>query len=333
MNRQWRALTASKNFKDGIFQNLSPTPQLAPGVSMSKIMLSFFNKPKNVTPPQSLPSVKTDLRALHGDVPTIVWFGHSSYLINCKGINILIDPVLSGHASPLPWMVKAFPGADVYKPEDMPDVDFMIITHNHYDHLDKKALKKLASRTKSYYTSLGVGKDIAESSADETSITEMDWWETQTLMPGIELTATPARHFSGRGLKRAGSLWSSFVLKLFGYTIYIGADSGYDTHFKEIGSKYGPFDIALLENGQYNPAWPYIHMMPEETVQAAIDLNTKVLMPVHWGKFDLSLHPWDEPIKRLTKSAKERNVEVTTPMIGQPIMLGKEYPKEEWWVL
>jgi L-ascorbate metabolism protein UlaG (beta-lactamase superfamily) len=330
MYKQWRSLSTSTHYRHGKFENLSDTPMMAEGVSMPKVLLAFLNKPKSVAPPRPLPSVKTDLRTLNSDVPTVVWFGHSSYLINCRGINILVDPVLSGHASPFPWMVKAFPGADIYKAEDMPEIDFMIITHNHYDHLDKKALQLLSPKTKAYYTALGVGKDIAEC-CDNQPITEMDWWETQTLMPGIELTAAPARHFSGRGLKRGGSLWSSFVLKLFGNNIYIGADSGYDTHFKAIGDKYGPFDIAILECGQYNTAWPYIHMMPEQTLQAAIDLKAKVLLPVHWGKFTLALHPWDEPIKRITKGAKELGMDITTPMIGEPLVLGKDEPRKEWW--
>lgn len=332
MNRQWRSLEESKNYSNGIFQNQSPTPTTLEGVSMGQMLLKFMNKPKDTKPSKPLPSVKTNLKDLHSDAPTIVWFGHSSYLIHCKGINILVDPVLSGHASPIPGMVKAFTGADVYKAADMPDIDLMVISHNHYDHLDKKALKQLAPRTKAYYTTLGTGKDIAECCTDQP-ITEMDWWETQTFIPGVELTATPARHFSGRGLKRAGALWASFVLKIFGYTIYVGADSGYDTHFKQIDGQFGSFDIAILECGQYNPAWPYIHMMPEQTVQAAIDLNAKVLMPVHWAKFSLALHPWDEPIKRLTASSKERNIATTTPRIGEPVVLHQHYPNTEWWRL
>ena len=147
----------------------------------------------------------------------------------------------------------------------------------------------------------------------------------------MELISTPARHFSGRGLTRNKTLWSSFVLKADDYRIFIGGDSGYDAAFKTIGEKYGPFDLALLECGQYNTMWPYIHMAPEQTIQASVDLRAEVLLPVHWGKFTLALHPWREPIERATKKAEEMGVEVTTPLIGQSVLIGKSVPQTKWW--
>jgi len=159
----------------------------------------------------------------------------------------------------------------------------------------------------------------------------MDWWQTKELTDDINLTAVPARHFSGRSLKRYKTLWSSFILKTTSYNLYLGGDSGYDFHFKEIGEKYGPFNIAILESGQYNTAWPLIHMMPEQTVRAAMDLKTKVLLPVHWGKFTLALHPWDEPVQRVLKAAAKVNLKVATPMIGKPVNLDEVYPDKEWW--
>ncbi|BAV08305.1 L-ascorbate metabolism protein UlaG, beta-lactamase superfamily [Filimonas lacunae] len=331
MKKQWRKLEESANYKDKRFQNLSLTPTMAEGVSMAKILREQFSPLPTVRPAQPVPSVRTDLKSLYSEQPVIVWFGHSSYLIHCKGVNILVDPVFSGHASPISTMVKAFQGADVYKPEDMPAIDYMIITHNHYDHLDKKTIGALRPVTKAYYTSLGVGKDIADCTGDNGNITEMDWWETETLAEGITLTATPGRHFSGRGLKRGGSLWSSFVLQIFGYKLFIGGDSGYDKHFQEIGAKYGPFDIVILECGQYNEAWPYIHMMPEQTAQAAVELQAKLLLPVHWAKFKLALHPWNEPIERVTAAAAALHMPVTTPMIGEPVQVGADYPQRQWW--
>lgn len=143
--------------------------------------------------------------------------------------------------------------------------------------------------------------------------------------------AAPARHFSGRGIKRAQTLWSSFVLQTATYRLFLGGDSGYDSHFKTIGEKYGPFDIALLEAGQYNKMWPLIHMMPEETVQAAADLQAKLLLPVHWGKFSLAMHAWNEPVKRVLARAKELNIPVRTPMIGEPTILGTTYTTNNWW--
>ena len=332
MKSKWRSLTASSNFKNGQFQNLLPTPTIAEGVTYSRILADYFRKPVNVSPPSVLPSVKTNLNAL-GPAPQLVWFGHSSYLIHVGGINILVDPVFSGHASPFSNMIKAYPGSDVYKPADMPAIDIMIITHNHYDHLDKKTIAALKPKIKHVFTPLGVGKDLSDCGIDMGNITEMDWWDTEKITDEINLSATPSRHFSGRGLKRAGSLWASFVLQIKEMRIFIGGDSGYGPHFKTIGEKFGPFNIALLECGQYNAFWPNIHMMPEETVQAGIDLRASVLMPVHWGKFTLASHPWNESVSRFVAKATALEQLYATPLIGQVVEFGKKLPTDEWWKL
>ena len=331
-------IKTSPNYKDGVFQNLTQTESLVKGASFVKIMWRFFNKPKNTAPPQPLPSVKTDLRSFTGDKPVIVWFGHSSYFIRINGKNILVDPVLSGYASPFSFTGKSFKGSDVYTVDDFPDIDILILTHDHYDHLDYKTVGKLESKTKAICTSSGVGSHLRYWGIDPGMISEFDWWDSKLVIDDtspqsqVQLIAAPARHFSGRSLTRNKTLWSSFILKTGGYSIYIGADSGYDSHFKTIGGKYGPFDIAILECGQYNEWWPYIHMMPEETVLASIDLKAKVLMPVHWGKFALGLHPWNEPVSRAVVKAKELHVQVTTPMIGEPVILDSSYPNEPWWL-
>ena len=322
----------SQHFRDGAFQNLSLTPMKPDDVTYYRMLKETFQRPADVRPPAPLQTVKTNLKTLYSVQPVIVWFGHSSYLIHVKGFNILVDPVFSGSASPMSFMIKAFPGADAYTPADMPPIDLMIITHNHYDHLDKRTLAQLKPHTKVIYTALGVGRDLQSCLEKNGNITEMDWWETQEVTKGVTLTATPARHFSGRGLKRGGSLWASFVLEISGYKLFIGGDSGYDTHFKAIGDKYGPFDLVILECGQYNDNWPFIHMKPEETVQAAIDLQGKVLLPVHWGKFALANHPWNDSAKRVTASAAQRSVLVTTPRIGEPVTVGGPYPQEHWWL-
>lgn len=166
---------------------------------------------------------------------------------------------------------------------------------------------------------------------EESRITELDWWETSLFDNDIEITATPARHYTGRTMVRSKILWASYVLKTKTHSIYLGGDSGYDIHFKMIGEQYGPFDIALLESGQYNTSWPNIHMIPEETVQACIDLKANVLFPIHWAKFALAMHDWDEPIKRVIKKAVELNVKVTTPMIGEPLTISKYYETKFWW--
>ena len=326
-------LKQSPNYKKNAFQNVSDTPMKSDDVSYWKMMKEFIHKNKNTTPPGLLPSVKTDLNKLNSSKPIIVWFGHSSYFIRIENKNFLIDPVFSGNAAPLSFMIKAFPGSNIYKPEDMPVIDYLILTHDHYDHLDFKTVRKLRNKVSSIYCSLGVSSHLKYWGFDINKITEMDWWESKQLEGNILLTAAPARHFSGRGIKRGQTLWSSFILKTKEYNLYIGGDSGYDLHFKEIGDKYGPFDIAILEAGQYNTMWPLIHMMPEETVQAAVDLKAKTLLPVHWGKFTLALHAWDEPIKRVIEKAGSLNMKVHTPKIGQPLILENGFKSENWWDL
>ncbi len=324
-------LRRSSQYRNGSFQNFSPTAMMAADSSMMKMLWKFLNKPRNTAPPNELTPVKTNLKDIQEKNPFLIWFGHSSYFLRINGKNILVDPVLSGNASPFSFGAHSFPGSDAYTTEDLPDIDLLIITHDHYDHLDHRSIIKLKPKIRSVITSLGVGAHLISWGIDERIITELDWWESTNIVGGLELTATPARHFSGRTMKRNKTLWSSFVLQAGEYKIYIGADSGYDLHFKQIGEKFGPFDLAVLETGQYNIDWPHIHMMPEESVQASIDLKAKMLLPVHWAKFALAFHPWDEPVQRVSKKAAELNVNITTPQIGEPVILNKFYPVSKWW--
>lgn len=301
---------------------------MAKGVSYARVLWESATRPRTVRPPAPIPSMKSTLAGAR-DKTVITWFGHSSYLIEANGKNILVDPVMSGHASPFSWMIRAFAGADIYVPEELPPIDALIITHNHFDHLDTQTLRKLVHKVSKVYTSLGVARNLQCFDAD--IVVELDWFESLRIDTGVELTALPARHFSGRGLKRNGSLWSSFALSIADQRIFIGGDSGYDGFFRDIGERYGPFDIAMLECGQYNPFWPFIHMMPEETVQAAIDLRASWILPVHWGKFALANHPWNEPVIRLLARARDAGLQVTTPMIGEQVVLNETYPVSHWW--
>jgi L-ascorbate metabolism protein UlaG (beta-lactamase superfamily) len=322
----------SPNYKDGAFQNEHLTPTLPEGRSYRAVMWEFMTaKDKMNEPPAPVPSVKTDLKTLSDDKPSIVWFGHSSYLIKTKGLTILVDPVFSGNASPVAIGGKSFEGSNTYGVDDMPEIDICIITHNHYDHLDYRTIKKLHPKVKKFYTALGVGAHLEGWDIDTSKIVELDWWESHTSADNIQITAAPARHFSGRGFVRGKTLWASYIVNVNGYKIYVGGDSGYDTHFKKIGEQYGPFDIAMLECGQYGKDWPLIHMTPEETATAAKELNTKMLLPVHWAKFSLALHAWNEPINRLVKATNENGVKITTPLIGEPLILDSIYPAKVWW--
>jgi L-ascorbate metabolism protein UlaG (beta-lactamase superfamily) len=384
----------SPNYQNGSFQNLVPTAVMRKDVGMLKMIKDYRGRPVDATPPKPIPFVRTDLKRLPADRATLVWFGHSSYLLKLGPTHILVDPVFSGNASPFSFFAKAFPGADAYKAEDMPDtLEAVLLTHDHYDHLDYKTIGKLKDRTRHFYTSLGVGAHLESWGIPTEKITELDWWESVAIDPNgcpiprsgdgpvtgagpvsatrpaviptagptahsITLTATPARHFSGRTFKRGRSAWSSFVLNAPAISIpagnipaayipatsapgtnipvpnlnlFLGGDSGYESHFKSIGDKYGPFDLAILECGQYNANWPYIHMQPEETVQAALDLRAKTLLPVHWAKFTLSLHPWNEPARRVKAAAIAHHLPLITPRIGEPVAINQDFPNDPWY--
>jgi L-ascorbate metabolism protein UlaG (beta-lactamase superfamily) len=322
----------SPNFRDDKFQNQSFTPDLAEDASYFSVMKeAFFKRSKRNRPKEVLPSQKNNLLTLDPEKDVLVWFGHSSYFMQIDGKKILVDPVFSGSASPFSFMVKSFEGSDIYTPEDFHVIDYMFITHDHWDHLDYKTVLKLKPKVGKIITGLGTGAHLEHWGFSPEQIIEKDWNESSVLDSGFQITATPGRHFSGRGFKRNQAMWASFVLQTPSKKIFIGGDSGYDTHFAKIGEEHGPFDVALLECGQYNKSWKYIHMMPEELVQAATDLKAKTFMPVHWGKFALALHAWDEPIERVTKEAHRLNVPIIHPMIGEEVNLDEFGVQSEWW--
>jgi L-ascorbate metabolism protein UlaG (beta-lactamase superfamily) len=324
----------SPQYKDGAFQNETFTPNFTNGATFFSVLKKmFFEKKVELRPSDTLPTYSTSLDSLSLTEPYLMWLGHSSYYMQIDGQHLLIDPVFSERTSPVSYAgTKAFTMDRTFSLSDFPLVDIVVITHDHYDHLDYATIKALATQNVHFITSLGVGEHLEYWGIAADRITELDWWEQSPLMKGLQFTATPARHFSGRGLKRNQSLWSSFVVKTKNLKIFIGGDSGYDQHFKTIGEKLGPFDIAILECGQYNNAWANIHMMPEETAQAARDLHAACLLPVHWSKFALSDHRWKEPIERVVAAANTLNMTTVTPMIGQPVVLGvSDYPQQFWW--
>jgi len=318
------------NFKNGAIQNLSPTPVKPDEVSYWQILRGMMKKNVNRIPSFPLPSLKPIFTADHHT--KIIWFGHSSYFLQIDGINILVDPVFSATPSPFSFLgYKYFKGTNFIQPEELPEIDVILITHDHYDHLDYKSILKLNQKTKIFITSLGVGAHLEHWKISAEKIKELSWGD-EILVGDLKFTATPARHFTGRSFKRNQTVWSSFVLQTPRHKLFLGGDSGYDNHFKEIGDIHGPFDIAILECGQYNSNWPLIHLFPKETVQAALDLKAKVLMPVHWGKFTLAMHDWNEPVISVVKAAEEKNLKVTTPQLGEAVLIGLHYPDQQWWL-
>jgi L-ascorbate metabolism protein UlaG (beta-lactamase superfamily) len=323
----------SPQYRDGSFQNQSPTPSLTGGVSMWTVIRDFFfGKHEHKRPVVAIPVVKRKLNDRVSGSPELTWFGHSSYLLQVNMLNVLVDPVFSDRTSPVQYAgTKAFQGTNSYTADDMPPIDVLLITHDHYDHLDYDSILKLKDKAGLIVTSLGVGAHLERWGVQADKIRELDWGESVSIGEELRFTAAPARHFSGRGFKRNQTLWSSFILQAGDYRIYLGGDSGYDLHFAAIGEQYGPFDLAILEDGQYNIYWANIHMMPEETAQAAVDLKAKVLLPVHWGKFALATHPWNESIQRLLMKAAELKLKVITPRIGERIVLDDSESYTSWW--
>lgn len=328
-----KRIQQSPNFKNGKFQNFNKTPTLAEGHNYFEVLYEAYikKKPRHY-PTDIIPSEKTDLLNLPVDADVLVWFGHSSYFIQIDQKRILVDPVFSGNASPMPGTVKSFKGTDVYTVADLPDIDYLFISHDHYDHVDYKTLIALKDKTQKVICGLGVGAHFEHWGYDRHKIIEKDWHEKVELDHSLTAFVEPARHFSGRGFSRNNTLWASYVLQTSTMKIYLGGDSGYDTHYAAIGNKYGPIDLAILDNGQYDEAWKYIHNLPEDVLKAAQELKAKRIFPVHSSKFALASHDWDEPLKKLTELNKSYHFPLATPLIGEMVNLkDTTQPFKRWW--
>jgi L-ascorbate metabolism protein UlaG (beta-lactamase superfamily) len=324
-------IKSSPNYKNGKFQNLE-TGALAKDFKVFQVLKEkYFDKSKRLEPDADLPTVKTDLKNLEPDENIMIWLGHSSYFLQIDGKKILIDPVLSGNAAPVKFSTRSYKGSDIYTAEDFPDIDYLLISHDHFDHLDYKTVTELKPKVKKVIAGLGVGAHFERWGYAAANIIEGDWYETVLSEDGFEFTLTPARHRSGRGLVSNQTLWVSFAIKTPNMKVFYSGDSGYGTHFADIGNTFGPFDLALMECGQYSQYWKYSHMAPEEVVQATIDLKAKKFIPGHWSKFTLSLHDWDEPITKVIEESIKKNVPVIYPMIGDKVNVNEDGIYEAWW--
>lgn len=306
----------SPNWQDGAFRNLPNTyvyRNLANEPAYPESWLRFFfSHGDERYPPAPVNAKKDNLKTLRDG--EFVWLGHSSILCRLGGKIICIDPVLSSHASPLPLIIPAWDGTQPYSANDFPFIDYLCITHDHWDHLDYPTIRDL--KFGNVLTGKGVGAHFKRWGI-KPEPAELDWFEEYRDGP-LRFTYTPSMHFSGRGTKRNQSLWGGFALDAgSGGKLYFTGDGGFGDHFRDIGNRFGPFEMIFPDSGQYNRAWSRVHMFPEQSVQAAVDTKSRLACPVHHGKFTLAWHPWNEPALRFSKRAAEVNLPFILPEIGE----------------
>lgn len=335
----------SPNFdtKSGKFTNLEPIIVNGSGagvpdderLTLMDFLVNIISPAKGKHPTTPLPT-----SPLADNIPTqnhsITWLGHSTVLFKMGDKTVITDPVFY-RASPIALGGKAYEMTHPPKPSDLPPIDVVIISHDHYDHLDMKTIKEIHHTVKTFFVPLGVKAHLIRWGVDANKIHEFAWHESQTL-DGLTFIYVPARHYGGRRLgNKSGTLWGGWVVKSNTFSLYFTGDSGFGKHFKEIGERYAPdggFDLVLVENGQYNINWADVHMFPEQSVQAVIDSKGKLALPIHWGKYDLAYHAWHEPIVRFSREADAQGVAYITPKIGQNVIIDTHditNHNDAWW--
>ena len=314
----------SKNYREGRFQNEIPTPQFT-GERTSGLaaMWKFLTDRSNERSPKtSVETVRTDIKSLPADKDWFVWFGHSSYLFSIGGNKVLVDPLLKMEF-PASVMMKPFPGTDIYTPEDMPEIDLLVITHEHWDHMDYATLRELRPKIRHIVCPLGIAQYMTYWGFPREIITEMDWYDEGERVNGqtakVRVTCLPTRHFSNRLFGANQTLWASFMVECNGRKVYIGGDGGYDDRFSRIRDRFGAVDLAVMENGQYNTNWAYIHMLPKDLEQAMLDLQAQQYITVHHDKFSLAPHAWSEPDSVAHSIAERDGLQVLDQPIGSVI--------------
>lgn len=314
------------------FANPRATPGLGFFKSLAVMWNVLLNKPSDAVPDQAIP-VDVLSRAQLEAAPdrSVFRLGHSTVLLKLRGHFYLTDPVFSERASPLQWLGPKRFHAPPIDLDELPPLKAVILSHDHYDHLDKATVRALAAKTERFLTPLGVGDTLIAWGMDADKVRQLDWWQG-TELAGLHLVATPSQHFSGRGLLDGNkTLWASWVIIDDDTRIFFSGDSGYFEGFKAIGQKYGPFDLTLMETGAYDPQWPLVHMQPEETLQAHRDLRGRWLMPIHNGTFDLAMHSWHAPFERIHALAEQGGVPLVTPRMGEMLNVDAPHATSLWW--
>jgi L-ascorbate metabolism protein UlaG (beta-lactamase superfamily) len=323
-------VAGSPHFSDGTFHNTLPTPALPPASTRDGLLRQWHEERHVGLPGGPIPLTRPELPAESGEL-AVTWFGHASALLEIDGRRVLVDPVWGHRVSPSP----VFGPTRLHEPpmpvEDLPVVDAVLISHDHYDHLDLPTVRALlATQTAPFVVPLGIGEHLRKWHVPEDRIVELDWDGTHDVA-GLTLTCTEARHFSGRYFHRNTTLWASWAIAGPRHRVYFGGDTGYTPAFAAIGAQLGPFDLTLLPIGAYNDAWHAIHMDPEEAVRAHGDLGGAVLLPIHWATFNLAFHRWAEPVQRLLAAARPRSVTVVVPQPGERIDVLSPPPVRDWW--
>ncbi len=328
-------LEKSKNYIKGKFKYPNETPIDYSLKALFPVITEYMKGNPNKRPREKLQvqPISKSLLTSSLDKASVTWFGHSTTLIKLDGHLILLDPIFEAYSSPFRLGGKRYSEQLSIEVEDLPEIDAVLISHDHYDHLDFQSIKKIRDKVRVFLVPLGVGSHLKRWGINSEKIVELDWWE-EVEFYGIKFRCTPAKHSSGRGVFNHNStLWCSWIIEGNHANVFFSGDSGYGPHFQEIGDKYGPFDLTLIEAGQYdNNGWWPLHMLPEETIQAHIELQGRTLLPIHWGAFTLAVHDWDEPIERVLKTARERNVVVAAPRIGETVeIVSPKVPLTPWW--
>ncbi|REH01599.1 MBL fold metallo-hydrolase [Flavobacterium aquicola] len=324
----------SKQWDGEKFLNIENTSMDISIRTMPKLLYKQFCEKKDRAPKAPLNIIPFNNEAFSKSSETahFIWFGHSVLLLRMNDLTILIDPMFGSNAAPIsPFPIKRFSENTLDIIDELPIIDLVLLSHDHYDHLDYDSIQKLKPKVKQFYVALGVKRHLIKWGIDAEIITEFDWWDTADFNT-IQITFTPTRHFSGRGLRdRAKSLWGGWSLMTPKEKIWFSGDSGYGQHFKEIGRRLGPFDFAFMECGQYNENWSQIHMFPEESVQAAIDANVQTFMPVHWAGFALAQHSWTEPVERFIEAANKQNIKCIVPKLGEIVSIETSKTSDFWF--
>lgn len=327
-----RIYASSVHWHDGKFQNLEQTgmnirPKNVPGL----ICEQLTKKERRPGSPLEIASFSKETFEGGDSAVKYIWYGHSAVLLRLAGKNIFVDPMMGPDTSPIaPFRTRRFSDNSMAIIDELPEIDLVLLTHDHYDHLDMASILMLKGKTKNYYVALGVKRHLVAWGINPDMIREFDWWD-KVDFSGIEITFAPSRHFSGRGIRdRFKSFWGGWALRSVNESIYFSGDGGYGRHFKEIGEKLGPFGLAFMECGQYNDLWEQLHMMPEQSVQAALEVNAGIAVPVHWGAFTLALHNWEEPADRFAAEAESKGLQATFPHLGRIYGIST-LQSAHWW--